>query len=64
MKALIIIEVDKFPIPNSNGGVWMPLNNTENGKYWVKLEAEKDLIIEGIAYKIEEVILINNLEEI
>jgi hypothetical protein len=64
MKALIIIEVDKFPVTNSNGGVWIPLNNTESGKYWLKLEAEKDLIIKKISYKKEEVILVNNLEEI
>jgi hypothetical protein len=59
MKALIIIEVDKFPIPNSNGGVWMPLNNTENGKYWVKLEAEKDLILNDIMYTIGNVVIDN-----
>tara|TARA_R110000824_G_C14742879_1_gene627648 strand:+ start:325 stop:513 length:189 start_codon:yes stop_codon:yes gene_type:complete len=59
MKALIIIEVDKFPIPNSNGGVWMPLNNTESGKYWVKLEAEKDLILNDISYTIGNVVIDN-----
>jgi hypothetical protein len=59
MKGLIIIEVDKFPIPNSNGGVWMPLNNTENGKYWVKLEAEKDLILNDIMYTIGNVVIDN-----
>tara|TARA_R110000782_G_scaffold255005_1_gene343549 strand:+ start:474 stop:662 length:189 start_codon:yes stop_codon:yes gene_type:complete len=59
MKALIIIEVDKFPIPNSNGGAWMPLNNTENGKYWVKLEAEKDLILNDIMYTIGNVVIDN-----
>jgi len=55
MKALIIQDVSKFPINNSSGGVWQPLNNTVSGVYWLQLDAEQDLIDNGIEYTIGEI---------
>jgi len=55
MEVLIIKDVSKFPIKNSNGGVWQPLNNTVSGEYWLQLEAEQDLIDNGIEYTIGEI---------
>ena len=55
MKALIIQDVSKFPINNSSGGVWQPLNNTVSGDYWLQLDAEQDLIENGIEYTIGEI---------
>jgi hypothetical protein len=55
MKALIIQDVSKFPINNSSGGVWQPLNNTVSGVYWLQLDAEQDLIDNGVEYTIGEV---------
>jgi len=55
MKVLIIKDVSKFPIINSSGGIWMPLNNTVRGDYWLQLEAEQDLIDNGVEYTIGEI---------
>lgn len=55
MTALIIQDASKFPINNSSGGVWQPLNNTVSCEYWLQLEAEQDLIDNGISYTIGEV---------
>ena len=55
MKALIIQDVSKFPINNSSGGVWQPLNNTVSGVYWLQLDAEQDLIDNGIEYTIGQI---------
>ena len=55
MKALIIQDVSKFPINNSSGGVWQPLNNTVSGVYWLQLDAEQDLINNGVDYTIGEI---------
>lgn len=56
MTALIIptAEINKFPLPYK-GGQWTPLNNTVNGDYWLKLEAQFDLDKAGIEYTIGEV---------
>jgi len=64
MKAIIITETNlkKFPIPCSNGGVWQPLNNTVSGEYWLQLEAEQDLIDNGIEYTIGEVEIKQDIE--
>ena len=55
MKVLIIKDVSKFPIINSSGGIWQPLNNSISGVYWLQLEAEQDLIDNGIEYTIGEI---------
>jgi len=55
MEALIIQDVSKFPINNSSGGVWQPLNNTVSGVYWLQLDAEQDLINNGIEYTIGQI---------
>jgi hypothetical protein len=55
MIVLIIQDVLKFPINNSSGGIWQPTNNTVSGVYWLQLEAEQDLIDNGIDYTIGEV---------
>ena len=55
MKALIIQDVSKFPINNSSGGVWQPLNNTVSGDYWLQLDAEQDFIENGIEYTIGQI---------
>lgn len=55
MKALIIQDVSNFPIINSSGGVWQPLNNTISGVYWLQFDAEQDLIENGIEYTIGEI---------
>ena len=55
MIVLIIQDVLKFPINNSSGGIWQPTNNTVSGEYWLQLEAEQDLIDNGISYTIGEV---------
>ena len=55
MKALIIKDVSKFPIINSSGGIWQPLNNTVSGDYWLQLDAEQDLIDNGIEYTIGQI---------
>jgi hypothetical protein len=57
MKALIFSESEaqKFPILNLSGGVWQPLNNTVSGVYWLQLEAEQDLIDNGIEYTIGQI---------
>jgi len=55
MKVLIIKDVSKFPIINSSGGIWQPLNNTISGVYWLQLEAEQDLIDNGIEYTIGQI---------
>ena len=63
MIVLIIQDVLKFPINNLSGGIWQPLNNTVSGEYWLQLEAEQDLIDNGISYTIGEVeIKQDNLE--
>lgn len=63
MTVLIIQNVSKFPINNSNCGVWQPTNNTVSGEYWLQLEAEQDLIDNGISYTIGDVeIKQDNLE--
>jgi hypothetical protein len=66
MIALIIpnIELSKFPIWNTTkDSQWIPLNNTVNSKYWLQLEAEQDLIDNGIEYTIGQVeIKQDNLE--
>ena len=56
MKALIIIDISKFPILNKEGdSFWKPSNNTISGDYWLQLEAEQDLIDNGIEYTIDEI---------
>jgi len=55
MQVLIIQNIKQFPIKNSNGGEWLPLNNTVSGDYWLQLEAEQDLIKNGVEYTIGEV---------
>jgi len=58
MKVLIIeqSEINKFPIWNKNkDSQWLPLNNTVSGEYWLQLEAEQDLIDNGIEYTIGEI---------
>jgi hypothetical protein len=55
MKALIIKDVSKFPIKNSSGGEWQPLNNTVSGDYWLQLDAEQDFIENGIEYTIGQI---------
>jgi len=57
MKALIFSESEaqKFPILNLSGGIWQALNNTVSGVYWLQLEAEQDLIDNGIEYTIGEI---------
>ena len=58
MEALIFSEseVQKFPILNANkDSYWQPTNNTVGGIYWLQLEAEQDLIDNGISYTIGEV---------
>jgi len=62
MTALIIQDVSKFPINNSSGGIWQPTNNTLSGEYWLQLEAEQDLIDNGIGYTIGEVEIKQDLE--
>ena len=55
MKVLKITSIDNFPIENSNVGVWQPINNTVSGEYWIKLEAEQDLIKNNISYEVGDV---------
>ena len=56
MKALIIQDISKFPILNKEGdSFWKPSNNTISGVYWLQLDAEQDLIDNGIEYTIGEV---------
>ena len=63
MDVLIIKYNSKFPIINNNGGYWNPDNNTVSGDYWLQLEAEQDLIDNGIEYTIGKVeIKQDNLE--
>jgi len=66
MTALIISqsEVSNFPIWNAaKDSQWMPLNDTVSGEYWLQLEAEQDLIDNGISYTIGKVeIKQDNLE--
>lgn len=66
MKVIIIpnSELKKFPILNIIGdSKWNPTNNTVIGEYWLQLEAEQDLIDNGISYTIGEVeIKQDNLE--
>jgi hypothetical protein len=59
MTALVFnqFEIDKFPIPNNNGGVWQPTNNSNKG-YWLQLEAKQDLDDAGITYTIEDITII------
>jgi hypothetical protein len=55
MKVLIIKDLSKFPIKATLGGVWKPTNNTVSSDYWLQLEAEQDLIDNGISYTIGEI---------
>jgi len=55
MTVLIISDVSKFPIPNLDGGIWNPTNNTLSGDYWLQLDAQQDLDNAGIEYTIGEV---------
>jgi len=55
MRVLKITNTDSFPIENSNGGVWQPMNNTVSGEYWLKLGSEQDLIKNKISYEVKEV---------
>ena len=57
MKALIFSESEaqKFPILNLSGGIWQALNNTVSGVYWLQLDAEQDLIDNGVEYTTSEV---------
>jgi len=55
MRVLKITNTDSFPIENSNGGVWQPMNNTISDEYWLKLEAEHDLIKNNISYEVGDV---------
>ena len=58
MKVIIIpnSEIKKFPILNIIGdSKWNPTNNTISGVYWLQLEAEQDLINNGVSYTIGEV---------
>jgi len=56
MQALIIKDVSKFPLlSNSKEFFWKPDNNTVSGDYWLQLEAEQDLIDNGINYTIGEI---------
>ncbi len=57
MEVLIILqsELYKFPLAYSDSGNWQPLNNTVSGDYWLQLEAEQDLIDNGIEYTIGQI---------
>jgi len=56
MQALIIIDISKFPILNKKGdSFWKPSNNTISGVYWLQLDAEQDLIDNGIEYTIGQI---------
>lgn len=56
MQALIIIDTSKFPILNKEGdSFWKPSNNTISGVYWLQLDAEQDLIDNGIEYTIGQI---------
>jgi len=56
MQALIIIDTSKFPILNKKGdSFWKPSNNTISGVYWLQLDAEQDLIDNGIEYTIGQI---------
>ena len=56
MTALIITDLDKFPLLNSKGdSFWQPLNNTVSGDYWLQLEAQADLDNAGVEYTIGEI---------
>ena len=56
MTALIIKDISKFPLLNANkDSYWQPTNNTVSGEYWLQLEAEQDLIDNGIEYTIGEI---------
>jgi len=56
MKALIIQDISKFPILNKEGdSYWQALNNTVSGVYWLQLDAEQDLINNGIEYTIGQI---------
>ena len=56
MQALIIIDISKFPILNKEGdSYWKPSNNTISGDYWLQLDAEQDLIDNGIEYTIGQI---------
>lgn len=63
MTVLIINNIDKFPIKNSNGGFWQPLNNTITGDYWLQLNAQQDLDKAGISYTIGEVEIKEDIEQ-
>lgn len=57
MTALIINDLSKFPLLNSEGdSFWNPIKDA-NGKYFLQntLDAKKDLDKEGIEYTIGEV---------
>jgi len=63
MTALIITYLSKFPLLNANGdSYWNPTNNTVSGEYWLQLEAEQDLIDNGIEYTIGEVEIKQDIE--
>jgi hypothetical protein len=56
MEALIIQDVSKFPLLSSSKDFfWQPLNNTISSDYWLQLEAEQDLIDNGIEYTIGQI---------
>lgn len=57
MRVLIISKSDlnKFPLWYSDSGYYEPSNNTISGDYWLQLEAEQDLIDNGIEYTIGEI---------
>jgi len=63
MTSLIIPtnQIKNFPI-KYNGGQWDPLNNTVSGEYWLQLEAEQDLIDNGIEYTIGEIEIKQDIE--
>lgn len=51
MIVLIITDLDKFPLRNSEkDSKWQPLNNTVSGVYWLSIEAKNDLDINSIEY--------------
>ena len=57
MKALIFtkIEMQKFPIKNSKGGIWMPDNNCVEEVYWLQLQAQADCEANNIQFTIGEI---------